>query len=125
MTGLQLLVLTLAVHRLVVLIRQDKVTGPIRGRVIRWAYLRDGMDPEMVGNWRDADELAEGDQEAPAVAYLLKCWWCAGLWVSIGWTVFWWAAPVSCWWASLALALSTGLVLVERVASLLSAHGNA
>ena len=122
-----MIVHVLAVHRLVQLWTTDRVARPLRARVARWAYTRRGWaggDQETFENLlemddADVDEFARDDDAPPAIVYLAYCWWCFGLWASIGAGLIhrrrWWtrhAAP--------ALATSTAVVIVAHVVSRLA-----
>lgn len=113
----------LACWRLCQLAIRDRITLPIRGRLIRWAYQRaDGPDqatdaePATLGEW---DDLAQADADAPPLAILVTCWWCAGLWIAAGWTGFAAVWPAGWWWSSVALGASVVLVVGSDVLAVL------
>lgn len=69
---IQLLIYTLAVARITGLITQDALTEPIRDRIISWLDDR----PATLGS---------------AIAKLITCPWCAGVWVSaVAAPLLWW-----------------------------------
>lgn len=122
--GVELLVHVLAVHRLAQLWTQDVITRPWRVRIIRRAYLArergTPRDDETV-QWfseatdRELDEYAHGDADPPKVVYLVKCWWCAGFWLSLVWTALALVSPRVRRLVSPAFAASTTTVLVANV----------
>lgn len=112
-TTTELVVMILATWRLTRLVTTDRVTRKYRVWLIRWAYARHGED--LADDPGDVDETAAKDDEAPLPAYLVKCAWCAGAWVSIGWVLLAWANRDVWWWCSLAAAASGGLVIVNVI----------
>jgi hypothetical protein len=72
----------LAAHRLTRLVTADVITEPARERLLRWAYRRHGdTGSEPATGWTD---YAEVDPDAPRLARLVTCRWCAGFYVSAG-----------------------------------------
>jgi hypothetical protein len=72
----------LATHRLVRLVTADVITQPARDRLVRWAYRRKGDEgQEPATGWAD---YAEADPDAPRLATLVTCRWCAGVYVAAG-----------------------------------------
>lgn len=122
-TTTELVLHFLACWRLCQLAIRDRITLPIRGRLIRWAYQRaddapaGDMDDLTLGEW---DELARADDDAPYLVTLATCWWCAGWWIAVAWTAAAWVWPAGWWWASVALAAS---VLIVAGADLLALLG--
>jgi hypothetical protein len=62
-------VYALAVARVTRIITADKITEGLRGRVIRWADRRAGIDP--------ADPFAP----TPLLSYFVTCPWCVSIYV--------------------------------------------
>ena len=119
---------TLAVHRLVQLWTTDRVLLPVRARLVRWQYSKRGttetMDADTLANVlessdADLDDFARDDDDSPPLVYLAYCWWCFGLWASIGYHV---AAriPFVRRHVSPALATSTAVVIVSHVVARLA-----
>lgn len=84
--ALDLVVDLLAIHRLTRLATADVITARPRNWVVGWAYrARGGSVPEGgdVEPWGLAD-YAQNDPEAPKLATLVTCRWCAGLWLAVG-----------------------------------------
>ena len=73
-------VYALAVARVTRIITADKITEGLRGRVIRWADRRAGIDP--------ADPFAP----TPLLSYFVTCPWCVSIYVGAV------AAPLAYWW---------------------------
>lgn len=81
----------LAAHRATRLVTKDDITEKIRDGIVRRAYLksagldrpsiaeREGWAPE--GGW---SLYAEHDNDAPALATLVTCRWCASIWLTSG-----------------------------------------
>ncbi len=69
----------LAVHRLTRLVTADDLTGPIRDGLIRWAYDRQGISFAD-----DPTKFAQDDPNAPRLAQLVTCRWCASTWLAGG-----------------------------------------
>lgn len=118
----------LAVHRLVQLWTTDRVARPLRVSVAWALYKRAGkpehMDDDTWANLAemsdaDFDDFARDDDLAPAGVYLLYCWWCFGLWASIGYTVLA-RLPFVRRHVSPALATSTAVVIVSHVVARLA-----
>lgn len=65
-----LLVYALAVARLTRLITSDKITEGLRGRVIRWADHRAGINPD--------DPFAP----TPMLSYFVTCPWCVSIYIA-------------------------------------------
>lgn len=83
---LQLLIYTLAVARLTGLVVADSITEPIRD----WIVVRLDDRPATMGE---------------AVATLITCPWCAGMWISLV------AAPLVWFWGDTPVMLVTALAL--------------
>lgn len=82
-----LLIYALAVSRITGLITQDAITEPLRDRLIGWLDNR----PATLGS---------------AIATLVTCPWCAGMWVSlVAAPIVWWVGD-SPWLLIPALALA-------------------
>lgn len=84
-----LLVDALAGYRLTRLITADVITEPLRGAVIRAAYVRqDG--PNLAADLEDSTpgdtwtQRANDDPYAPTLARFITCPWCVGVWVAAG-----------------------------------------
>lgn len=106
-----------AVHRLTRLLLVDRILRRPRAAVIRLAYRGQlaGMGPA------DVEDFPRADPDPPALAYLFTCWWCLGLWVSVGWTVACWAWWGPMRWATLAAAFSTQAALLSTALTRLEA----
>ena len=87
--GLAMLVDALAVYRLVKLVKDDRITEPIR----------DGMDERL------------GPPEESSVSYLLNCPWCLSFWFGSALTLarLRWPRTTEALARSLALSATTGL----------------
>jgi hypothetical protein len=80
--GADLAVDLLATHRLVRLATADVLTQGPRDRLVGWLYRRHGdTDGTPASGWAD---YAEVDPDAPKLATLVTCRWCAGVWVAFG-----------------------------------------
>lgn len=104
------LVDVLAVHRLTRLATADTLTAPVRNRLIADAYRRaDRFDPDVNIDWT---EYAMADEDAPRLAVLLTCRWCASMWIAA--TVVLIRRRIPRAWSPIArlLALSTASTLV-------------
>lgn len=130
MTGWELVLHVLAVARLAQLLTRDRAMLWLRVRVYRWAYT--DFDPADEGTWGDLvedpwrwDALVDADaDEAPAAAYLLRCWWCAGFYLAALWTALWGLWTTGWWWASLTLATSFALVVLVNVNAAVAARSD-
>lgn len=75
----------LAAYRLTRLATADVLLVGPREAVVRWAYVRAGLDWRLpleepsAGAWSD---LAMADDDPPKVATLVTCRWCAGFWIA-------------------------------------------
>lgn len=76
-----LVILALASFRLTHLLVFDRIAEPIRRLAIRSA--RQGWPPQ------------DGEEEPPAWADLLTCYWCCGVWVSAAVALSWFYLPIS------------------------------
>lgn len=78
-----LLVDAVAAYRLTKLVTDDVITAPIRDRIVEAAYERAGVTIERTSGetWSD---VAIGDENAPKIATLVTCRWCAGVWIGAG-----------------------------------------
>lgn len=104
--SITLLVYALAVARVTRLVTADKITEGLRGRVIRWADRRAGVDP--------ADEFPP----TPLLAYLVTCPWCVSIYVGAV------AAPLVYWLGETPWTLVPALALAfSAVAGYLAAIG--
>ena len=83
--ALELVVDALAAHRLTRLATADEITEPLRALAVRTAY-------EIAGRAHEAryatphstwPERAMDDPNAPKLARLFVCRWCAGWWISL------------------------------------------
>jgi hypothetical protein len=107
----------LAAHRLTRLVTADVITQELRDRIVGWAYRRDGR----LG-WRGADvplngwsEYAEADPDAPKLATLLTCRWCASVYVGALVVTLRRVTPV-CWgYLARALAASSAAALLAAI----------
>lgn len=112
---LLVLIDVLAVHRLTRLVTADVITVRPRRAIIRWSYLRNGHDPEIIeGDLEgmvDAD-MSEDPCDVPKAASLVVCRWCASVWLAAGVVVASTLAPVVWWPIGCVLALSTVATLL-------------
>lgn len=108
----------LAAYRLTRLATADVLLQAPREAIVRWAYERAGVadrqclaEPEPT-TWAD---LAIADPDAPKLATLVTCRWCAGMWISLGVVAARRLCPRA--WTPLAKALtySAGAVLLARL----------
>lgn len=81
-----LVVDAIATHRLTRLATADVITQPARARIIRFAYER---APGWMGEPKpfqqtapEWDQMPSDDDDAPTLATLVTCRWCAGIWIS-------------------------------------------
>lgn len=104
----------LAAYRLTRLVTKDVLLDELRDDIIRGAYARrgDGRQPPAQLNWTD---MAMHDPDAPKLATLITCRWCAGMWISLGVVAARRVAPGL--WGPLAraLAFSAGAALISRL----------
>jgi len=114
-----------ACHRIAQLITHDRVAGELfRWRLIRRAYIRTG--DYDVEDWDDLaakpsgwDGLVDADgEDAPGLAYLVRCWWCAGIYITAAWTALYWLWPHVWRFGSTMLAASTLLVVIANLVGL-------
>lgn len=79
-----LLLDSLAAYRLTRLATADKLTAPMRDVLIHRAYSAVGRDLDDTGapvvDWT---EYALADEDAPKLAVLVTCRWCAGMWIAL------------------------------------------
>lgn len=102
----------LAAARLTRLVTADTVTEPVRSWIIRSTYLVMRGEDDVADLERDFPhstwtERAADDPAAPALATLLTCSWCAGVWVAAAVTV---ARRRSPRWAGVAEAAAVAYV---------------
>ena len=97
----------LSAYRLTRLITADTILDGPRDALVRWAYGNSNEADD--GQWAD---FAMDDPQAPKLATLAVCRWCAGMWVSFGVVVARRRFPRQ--WAPIAeaLALSAGAALI-------------
>lgn len=106
----------LAVYRLTRLATADVITQPIRDEVVCFAYVaRDGdraTTERKRTDGRSWTEIAMDDPDAPKLATLVTCRWCAGVWISLAAVLARRRAPRA--WAALAdvSALSAAAALL-------------
>lgn len=104
MSPLELLVDAGAAYRLTKLVTDDVITAPIRDGIVEWSY---GRLPDIAverargETWSD---VAIGDEDAPKLATLITCRWCAGVWIGAAVVAARRGAPRA--WQPLAEALS-------------------
>lgn len=124
---MSLVVDAIATARLTRLVVADAVTQPLRARIIRWAYERDGRNPHeeavrylgpLDARQHTAldvlmDDLATTDPHPPKLAVLVKCRWCVSVYVGLVVLVL----RRHRWWRPLAEALIMSHVagLAERL----------
>lgn len=100
----------LACHRLVRLVTADVLTQPLRDRLVAWSYRRKGDEgSEPATGWAD---YAEVDPDAPRLATLITCRWCAGFYVACAVVAARRLAPVPWSYAARALAASSAAALL-------------
>lgn len=113
MTPTDVAVDMLATHRLVRLVTADVITQTARDRLVGWAYRRHGDTGQApASGWAD---YAEADPEAPKLATLLTCRWCASVYVSAGVVAARRLAPVPWGYVARALAASSAAALLAAV----------
>lgn len=104
----------MATYRLTRLVIADVVLDGPRDQLVRWAYVRAGVElpPMEPASWAG---YAMADDDPPKLATLVTCRWCAGFWIAV--LVV--AARRLCprLWAPLARALtySAGAALLARL----------
>ena len=75
-----LVVDALAIARLTRLVTTDRITRPWRARAVAAAY----APAPLPDGWHDlGPETVTDDPDAPSLAYLLSCDWCASLYCAI------------------------------------------
>jgi hypothetical protein len=104
----------LAAHRLTVLATRDRITGPVRWRLIRWSYKRTHGDAFVVPLDHTADKVAAEDPDPPKLAYFVHCMWCFGLWVCVAAVVLKRVWPAGWRFARWALAMSSMVALIDQ-----------
>lgn len=87
--ALELVEDALATYRLTKLATDDVILRGPREAAIRWAYESDDarrhrLDEAAGDDPGDLTELALGDDDAPKLARLVTCPWCAGVWIAAG-----------------------------------------
>lgn len=85
-SALDLVVDALAVYRLTRLVTADVITAPARDRIVEAAYANVGEAEAIRSILGDAvswSEYAEDDPDAPKLATLITCRWCAAIHCSI------------------------------------------
>lgn len=90
----------LSCYRLTRLVVADDLTAPIREKVIRWAYSRTGVDLDVP----DVTQHAQNDRNAPRLAQLWSCRYCASVWTGAGVVLARRFAPKA--WEPVAMVLS-------------------
>ena len=133
MTDLTLIVLLavvapLAVFRLTILVTEDKITEPLRNRILeRWPAEDTAFAVGAVFvNQDDTPETAygrllysEGEywyaEKAHWFGTLITCPWCASVWIATATTIALWFFPAVAFWLLVPFALSA-------VASVLAEH---
>ena len=112
-----LLVDLLAAHRLTRLVTADVITQRPRDFLVGWSYRRRGRpedhveDPPVSG-WAD---YAETDPDAPWLAELLTCRWCASIWIGSGIVAARRLAPVPWGYVARGLAASSAAALLASI----------
>jgi hypothetical protein len=106
----------LAVYRLTRLVTKDVITEKLREALVREAYAaKAGAEVELTSPigiaWAD---FAEHDGNAPKLATLITCRWCAGMWVALGVVAARAAAPALWDPIARALAFSAAAALTAR-----------
>lgn len=106
----------LATFRLTKLVVDDQLTAELRDAVIESAYETAGraaqmreLHPEALtypSGWAEA--VVPNDPNAPKLAFLVTCPWCAGMWVALGVVAARRLVPRA--WAPLARALAFSAV---------------
>lgn len=105
----------LAAYRLTRLVTKDVILDGPREAIVRWAYCQDRWNPAAVPPGVSFAEFAAHDGNAPKLATLITCRWCAGFYVSVGVVIARrWIPGV---WDPIAraLALSAGAALIARI----------
>ena len=128
LTILLAVVAPLAVFRLTILVTEDKITEPLRNRILeRWPAEDTAFASSHVFvNNDDTPETAYGRQlfsegeywyaeKAHWFGTLITCPWCASVWIATATTVALWQFPAVAFWLLLPFALSA-------VASVLAEH---
>lgn len=84
-----LVVDAVAAYRLTKLVTSDEILHRQREALVRAAYVRAGMgdsDPtiEFGGTWTEQAIEDTHTHDAPRLATLVTCRWCAGVWIAAG-----------------------------------------
>lgn len=131
---IEVAVAVLAGYRLTRIVVEDRIG--LRLRVwadvlgYRWRWRNRKFDDEYPGvDWQPwQDNRREGtlwnghqweahylaDENPPALAYLVHCWWCAGLWIAAGSYAAWRIVPPLAAPAAWVLALSAATGIIAR-----------
>lgn len=81
---MNLLIDAIAGYRLTRLITADVITERPRAAVIRWAYGNDAPAIEATSPSDSWTDRVNDDPAPPALARLITCPWCTGVWVAAG-----------------------------------------
>lgn len=126
---LEAAVFGLAAHRLTRLVTKDTITEKIRDGII-WRAYGEPMDTrEVIGKAGDVEAreggpftpvggwslYAEQDDDAPMLATLITCRWCASIHLTAGLLLFAAIAPIPARWLRYLLAGSSVAVLLARI----------
>jgi len=101
----------LATYRLTRLATADVISEPARMALLRTT----GAEPPPGEEDLTAQEVVESLEQAPRLATLITCRWCAGIWIAAGVSIARVAAPRVWDPVSRGLALSAGAVLLARL----------
>lgn len=103
---LHFIILALATWRVASLFTNPDEDGPFR--VFDW--IRYGVGIRY-------DARGEIDEDINEVAKAFACIWCFSIYVAIGWTVFYWYAPLWAFWIGLPFALSAVAIMMDEYAN--------
>lgn len=113
---LETAVWALAAHRATRLVTADVITKPVRDRIVKGSYVRAGVyrwdEPGPVEGW---SEHAEDDEDAPKLAVLVTCRWCASVWLVSGLMLAAYVFPRPARVLRFLLAGSSAAVLLARI----------
>ncbi len=115
----ELVVDAVATYRLTRLVTKDVITAPLRDSFVEAMYVAAGRAeaarPEIDSAQLTWSEYAEDDRNAPKLATLVVCRWCASIWLALGVVVIRRAAPRS--WRRIAeiLVFSAASALLARL----------
>ena len=102
MTLLDFIILSLATWRISSLFTNDSEAGPFH--LLDWIRYAAGVRVNEQNEAYATNELAK----------LFTCLWCFSIYLGVGFTLFYWYAPVLAVWIALPFALSAVSIMVDK-----------